>query len=222
MRRFLLVLTLLLAPVLAGAAATEGSSAMTETQTQYETATFAGGCFWCMEPPFEKLDGVISVTSGYTGGPQENPSYADVSAGFTHHLEAIQVLFDPAKISYAQLLDVFWRNIDPTDPDGQFVDEGAQYRTAIFYHDEKQRELAEVSKQQLAASGPFDGPIVTEIRPAKPFYPAEEYHQDYYKKSPIRYKFYRFNSGRDRYIDNVWGKDRKSGKQGRVLPQGKN
>lgn len=205
MRCLLLVLTLLLVPALAGAAATEGSPAMTESQTRYQKATLAGGCFWCMEPPFEKLDGVISVTSGYTGGSQENPSYADVSAGFTHHLEAIQIEFDPAKVSYEQLLEVFWRNIDPTDPDGQFVDEGDQYRTAIFYHDDTQRRQAEASKQQMGASGRFDGPIVTEIRPAKPFYPAEEYHQDYYKKSPVRYKFYRFHSGRDRYIDKVWG-----------------
>ncbi len=207
MRGVLFVLALLLIPVLAGAAADEGSSAMNDVQTANQKATFAGGCFWCMEPPFEKLAGVVSVTSGYTGGSQENPSYEDVSAGFTHHLEAIQVLFDPVKISYAQLLEVFWRNIDPTDPEGQFVDEGAQYRTAIFYHDEQQRALAEASKQQLAASGRFDGPIVTEIRPAMPFYPAEEYHQDYYKKSPIRYKFYRHHSGRDRFIDKVWGED---------------
>ncbi|WP_432822799.1 peptide-methionine (S)-S-oxide reductase MsrA [Trichloromonas sp.] len=207
MRGVLFVLALLLIPVLAGAAADEGRSAMNDVQTANQKATFAGGCFWCMEPPFEKLAGVVSVTSGYTGGSQENPSYEDVSAGFTHHLEAIQVLFDPVKISYAQLLEVFWRNIDPTDPEGQFVDEGAQYRTAIFYHDEQQRALAEASKQQLAASGRFDGPIVTEIRPAMPFYPAEEYHQDYYKKSPIRYKFYRHHSGRDRFIDKVWGED---------------
>ncbi len=205
MRRFLLVVMLLLSPFVAGTAASEESSAITKSPTNNEKATFAGGCFWCMEPPFEKLAGVISVTSGYTGGTQENPSYDDVSAGLTNHLEAVQILFDPVKISYAELLEVFWRNIDPTDPEGQFVDEGAQYRTAIFFHDENQRQLAETSKQELAVSGRFDEPIVTQIRPAMPFYPAEEYHQDYYKKNPVRYKFYRFHSGRDRFIDRVWG-----------------
>ncbi|OHB25295.1 MAG: peptide-methionine (S)-S-oxide reductase [Desulfuromonadaceae bacterium GWC2_58_13] len=205
MRRFLFILTLLLVPVLAAAA----TPAMTGTQANYEKATFAGGCFWCMEPPFEKLDGVISVTSGYTGGPQKNPTYEEVSAGVTQHLESVEILFDPVKISYARLLDVFWRNIDPTDPNGQFVDRGAQYRSAVFWHDEQQRQLADASKQQMAASGRFDGPIVTAIRPAAPFYPAEEYHQDYYKKNPLRYKFYRYNSGRDRYLEKVWGKDQK-------------
>jgi methionine-S-sulfoxide reductase len=173
-----------------------------------ETATFAGGCFWCMEPPFEKLKGVDAVISGYTGGHTENPKYEEVSAGTTGHAEAVEVHYDPAQITYAELLDVFWRNIDPTTRDRQFVDSGSQYRTAIFYHNEEQKRLAEESKKKLDASGRFGKPIVTEIVPAGKFYPAEEYHQDYYKKSATRYKFYRFNSGRDQYLERIWGKDK--------------
>jgi methionine-S-sulfoxide reductase len=173
-----------------------------------EKATFAGGCFWCMEPPFEKLDGVNAVISGYTGGHTENPTYEEVSSGRTGHAEAVEVQYDPSRITYAKLLDVFWHNIDPTTKDRQFVDIGSQYRTAIFYHNEEQRRLAEESKRMLDASGRFGKPIVTEIVPAGKFYPAEEYHQDYYKKSSTRYKFYRFKSGRDQYLDRIWGKDR--------------
>ena len=173
-----------------------------------EKATFAGGCFWCMEPPFEKLKGVLSVTSGYTGGHTENPTYGEVSSGSTGHAEAVEILFDPSQITFSRLLDVFWRNIDPTTKDRQFVDVGSQYRTAIFTHNEEQRRLAEESKKKLEASGRFGKPNVTEIVPAGKFYPAEEYHQDYYKKSATRYKFYRFNSGRDQYLDRIWGKDR--------------
>jgi methionine-S-sulfoxide reductase len=173
-----------------------------------EKATFAGGCFWCMEPPFEKLDGVNAVISGYTGGHTENPTYEEVSSGRTGHAEAVEVQYDPSRITYAKLLDVFWHNIDPTTRDRQFVDIGSQYRTAIFYHNEEQRRLAEESKRTLDVSGRFGKPIVTEIVPAGKFYPAEEYHQDYYKKSSTRYKFYRFNSGRDQYLDRIWGKDR--------------
>jgi methionine-S-sulfoxide reductase len=172
---------------------------------QYETATFAGGCFWCMEPPFDKLEGVVSTTVGYTGGSEKNPTYEQVASGRTGHAEAIQVVYDPARISYQELLDVFWRNIDPTQPNGQFVDMGRQYRTAIFYHDEGQKRLAEASREELARSGPFDAEIVTEIEPAGEFYEAEEYHQDYYQKSPTRYKLYRKGSGRDHYLDEVWG-----------------
>ena len=168
-------------------------------------ATFAGGCFWCMEPPFAQLDGVLSVTSGYTGGRQENPSYEDVARGFTDHRESVRILFDPARIGFGELLEVFWRNVDPTDPTGQFADQGEHYRTAIFYHDDSQRELAEASKKRIEASGRFDGPIVTEILPATTFYPAEEYHQEYYKKNPQRYKIYRRGSGRERYLDQMWG-----------------
>ncbi len=167
-------------------------------------ATFAGGCFWCMEPPFDQLDGVVSTTSGYTGGTEKDPTYKEVSAGATGHAEAVQILYDPEKTSYETLLEVFWRNINPTTPNRQFVDVGAQYRSAIFYHDEAQRELAEKSKADLAASGRFDQPLVTEIVPITQFYPAEEYHQDYYKKNPMRYKFYRYGSGRDQYLEKIW------------------
>jgi peptide-methionine (S)-S-oxide reductase len=188
-------------------AAQEGP-APSSPSSRTEKATFAGGCFWCMEPPFEKLKGVLSVTSGYAGGNTENPNYEEVSSGGTGHAEAVEVLYDPAQISYTKLLEVFWRNIDPTTKDRQFVDVGTQYRTAIFYHSEQQKRLAEESKKALEASGRFGKPVVTEVVPAGKFWPAEEYHQDYYKKSATRYKFYRFNSGRDQYLDRIWGKDR--------------
>ncbi len=168
-------------------------------------ATFAGGCFWCVESDFEKVDGVAEVVSGYTGGREKDPTYKDVSSGGTGHLEAVQVHYDPDKVSYEELLGVFWRHIDPTDPGGQFVDRGRQYRSAVFYHDEEQRRKAEASKAALAETGRFDKPIVTEILPLDTFYEAEDYHQDYYKKSSIRYKFYRYNSGRDQFISKVWG-----------------
>ena len=174
----------------------------------FEKATFAGGCFWCMEPPFEKLDGVKEVVSGYTGGHKENPTYEEVSSGKTGHVEAVQVSFDPSRISYGRLLDVLWRQIDPTDPGGQFVDRGAQYRSVIFSHTPEQKALAQKSRDELQKSGRFKKPIVTEILPAGKFYPAEEYHQDYYKKNPIRYKFYRYNSGRDQFLKKVWGDEK--------------
>ena len=174
-------------------------------QTKLEKATFAGGCFWCMESPFQKLDGVIDVVSGYTGGKEENPTYKEVSSGATGHLEAIQVTYDPAKIGYEKLLAVFWKQVDPTDAGGQFVDRGPQYRTAIFYHNEDQKNLAEISKDRLARSGRYQKPIVTEIIAATRFYPAEDYHQDYYKKSSLRYKAYRWASGRDQYLEKIWG-----------------
>ena len=176
-----------------------------------EVATFAGGCFWCMEPPFDELPGVESTTSGYTGGTEEDPTYEQVSSGTTGHAEAVRVVYDPARVSYEKLLDVFWRNIDPTAVDRQFVDVGRQYRSAIFYHDDDQKRLAEASRDRLAASGRFDGPIVTEIVPAGPFYPAEEYHQDYYRKNPIRYQWYRWGSGRDQFLEKVWGAEHKAG-----------
>jgi len=175
--------------------------------TSLQKATFAGGCFWCMEPPFEKLDGVKEVVAGYTGGTTVNPTYEQVSGGKTGHLESIEVTFDPAKVSYEKLLDVFWRQINPTDAGGSFVDRGSSYRSAIFYHTDEQKRLAEASKNKLQQSGRFDRAIVTEIRAAGPFYRAEDYHQDYWKKNPVRYKFYRYNSGRDQYIEKVWGKD---------------
>jgi peptide methionine sulfoxide reductase msrA/msrB len=157
-----------------------------------------------VESDFEKLDGVLAVISGYTGGQQDNPTYKEVSAGGTGHLEAVEVLYDPDKITYDDLLEVFWRHIDPTDPGGQFVDRGEQYTSAIFYHNDEQRQSAEASKQKLKLSGRFSKPVVTDIRPAEKFYPAEEYHQDYYKKNPIRYKLYRYNSGRDQFLKQVW------------------
>jgi peptide-methionine (S)-S-oxide reductase len=172
---------------------------------RFEKAIFAGGCFWCMEPPFDKLEGVISVTSGYTGGHKENPTYEEVSAGTTGHAEAVQIVFDPAKITYARLLDVFWHNIDPTVQNQQFCDVGTQYRSAIFYLTEEQRRLAEESKRALEKSGRFKGPIYTEIVPVSRFYPAEEYHQKYYKKNPMRYHFYRYNCGRDERLKELWG-----------------
>ena len=173
-----------------------------------EVATLAGGCFWCMEPPFEQLPGVYQVISGYTGGPEKNPTYKQVAHGMTGHTESFQVHYDPAQISYPEILEVFWRNIDPTDGGGQFVDRGRQYRSGIFYHNEEQKQQALESKKKLEASGRFKRPVVTEITMASEFYPAEEYHQDFYKKSTAHYKGYRMGSGRDRFIDNTWGEDR--------------
>jgi peptide methionine sulfoxide reductase msrA/msrB len=173
-------------------------------QNNYAKGTFAGGCFWCMEHPFEKLEGVVDVISGYTGGHKESPNYKEVSAGGTGHLEAIQILYDPSKISYSELLDVFWRQIDPTDLGGQFVDRGDQYTTAIFYHSEEQRVSAQKSIKELEKTGVFNKPIVTKIQKASKFYKAEDYHQDYHKKNPIRYKYYRHNSGRDQYLKEIW------------------
>lgn len=175
-----------------------------EEKNGLEKATFAGGCFWCMEEPFEELDGVRAVTSGYTGGQKSDPTYEEVSSGRTGHLEAVEIIYDPSQISYAELLDVFWRNIDPTDPTGQFADKGSQYRSAIFYHDEEQKRLAEGSKEKLAATGIFDAPIMTEIRTAAPFYPAEEYHQDYYKTCPVQYGAYKRGSGRAVFLKERW------------------
>lgn len=172
------------------------------------TATFAGGCFWCMEGPFDELDGVVSTTSGYTGGAKTNPSYGEVSAGGTGHVEAVAVVYDPAQVSYDRLLEVFWRNIDPVDDRGQFCDKGSQYRAKIFVHDDEQQALAEQSKQALSAAPKFaTTPIVTAIEPAQTFYPAEDYHQDYYLKHPLRYKYYRTGCGRDRRLAEVWGAD---------------
>jgi peptide methionine sulfoxide reductase msrA/msrB len=179
-----------------------------QTNEKLQAATFAGGCFWCTQADFERAPGVVQVTAGYTGGHKENPTYEEVSAGGTGHVEAVQVVFDPEKVSYKQLLDYFWRHVDPTDPNGQFVDRGSQYRSAIFYHDGEQKRLAEESKKELEASGRFTKPIVTEILPFTKFYPAEEYHQDYYKKNPIRYEFYRRNSGRDQFLKKTWGEEK--------------
>jgi peptide-methionine (S)-S-oxide reductase len=169
-------------------------------------ATFAGGCFWCMQGPFDRLDGVISTTSGYTGGSKKNPTYYEVSSGSTGHAESVQVVYDPKRVSYEKLLDVFWHNIDPTVKDRQFCDIGTQYRSAIFYHDPEQKRLAEASKAALEKSKPFKGEIMTQIVPASEFWPAEDYHQDYYKKNPVRYKIYRAGCGRDGRLEEIWGK----------------
>ncbi len=183
-----------------------GSASGEAPAADFAKATFAGGCFWCMEHPFDKLEGVVSTTSGYTGGHKPNPTYQEVSAGSTGHAESVEILYDPSKISYAELLDVFWRNIDPTTPDRQFCDKGNQYRTAIYYHNRGQRQLAEQSKQVLENSKPFHQPIVTQIAAATEFYPAEEYHQDFYRKNPLRYKLYRYRCGRDQRLEELWGK----------------
>ncbi|MER3422082.1 MAG: peptide-methionine (S)-S-oxide reductase [Nitrospiraceae bacterium] len=197
---------LLVIGLFVAASATAINTDRTTDEPRLETATFAGGCFWCMEEAFDRVEGVISTTSGYTGGQRANPTYEEVSAGGAGHAEAVQVIYDPAKVSYARLLDALWHNIDPTTPDRQFCDKGHQYRSAVFFHDETQKRLAEESKQMLEKSKPFKGPIVTEIVPATEFYPAEEYHQNFYQKNPIRYKFYKFNCGRAQRLQELWGK----------------
>lgn len=179
---------------------------MSGTESTLHTATFAGGCFWCVEADFEKVPGVVQAVSGYTGGRGADPTYDDY--GRKGHVEAVQILYDPQKVSYQELLNYFWRHIDPTDAGGQFGDRGTQYRSAIFYHDDEQRRLAEKSKQELAKSGRFTRPVVTEILPFTRFYRAEDYHQDYYQNHSLRYKFYRSNSGRDQFLRRVWGEKR--------------
>jgi peptide methionine sulfoxide reductase msrA/msrB len=208
------ILVIIMIATLIGMAAAIGASkkqtaadSRNASTAKTETATFAGGCFWCMESAFEKHEGVTEAISGYMGGHIKNPTYEQVSSGKSGHLEVIQVVYDPDKIDYNTLLDLFWRQIDPTDGGGSFADRGPQYRSAVFYHDEEQKRLAEASRDQLQNSGRYEKPIVTEIRKAETFYPAEDYHQDYYRKNPIRYKFYRHGSGRDAYLKTVWGKD---------------
>ena len=173
--------------------------------TNLEKATFAGGCFWCMEHPFDEIPGVVSVTSGYTGGHKKNPTYEEVSAGGSGHAESVQIVYDPSKVTYERLLNVFWHNIDPTAKDRQFCDSGYQYRSAIFYHNEKQHRLALQSKALLEKNKTFKEPVVTEVVQATEFYPAEDYHQHYYKKNPIRYKYYRSRCGRDQKLKELWG-----------------
>jgi len=184
-------------------------SPVPEHLKQYSVATFAGGCFWCVEAGFEKAPGVVEVISGYTGGDEVDPTYKQVSAGITGHTEAVQVYYDPKKISYEGLLATFWRIFDPTDGGGQFYDRGSQYRPGIFYATEEERALAEKSKAELAASGRFDEPIAVEITKFKSFYVAEDYHQNYYKENPLRYKFYTNGSGRTDFVEKAWGKDLK-------------
>ena len=206
LRKFLdLILSIGVISMLPGGAVYAASQSTGDAETA--KATFAGGCFWCMEPPFDKLDGVISTISGYAGGTKKNPTYEEVSAGKTGHAEVVQITYDPKKITYEKLLEVFWHNVDPLTPNRQFCDVGSQYRTAIFYHDETQKRLAEESKKALSKR--FKEPIVTEIVAASEFYPAEDYHQDYYIKNPLRYKYYRFSCGRDQRLEALWGPDPK-------------
>jgi peptide-methionine (S)-S-oxide reductase len=197
LRTFLSTTALLLAAFASTAAVT--------VPPGHAVATFAGGCFWCMEPPFDKLPGVVATISGYTGGTKTNPTYQEVSSGTTGHAEAVQVIYDPKKVTYEQLLDVFWHNVDPTVKDRQFCDGGTQYRTSIFYADAAQRQAAEASKAALEKSKPFKAEIVTPIVMASAFYPAEDYHQDYYKKNPVRYQIYRSGCGRDARLKELWG-----------------
>lgn len=194
---------------------------ISDTSRKTQTAVFAGGCFWCTESDFDKVDGVIEVISGYTGGKEANPTYNQVTEGSTGHVEAVKVVYDPDRIPYGELLEVFWRHVDPTDAGGQFVDRGTQYVSAIFYGNDQERLMAETSRKRLAATGRFSKPIVTDILPRGPFYPAEDYHQDYYKKNPIRYKWYRFGSGRDRFLEKVWAGKRPEGgpeSENRIMP----
>jgi peptide-methionine (S)-S-oxide reductase len=207
MRKVTLLMMVLL--LIAAATAMSGDDAIRKTAgssgTQHEKATFAGGCFWCMEAPFDKLPGVVSVTSGYTGGKLKNPTYKQVAAGGTGHTEAVQIVYDRSRIGYDKLLDVYWVNTDPTVGDRQFCDVGSQYRPGIFYHTEEQRLLALKSKEALGKNKPFKEPIITEVTMASEFYPAEEYHQHYYKKNPIRYSYYRNGCGRDQRLKELWG-----------------
>jgi peptide-methionine (S)-S-oxide reductase len=188
------------------AAAASAAAAQGAPPAGRQTAIFAGGCFWCMEHPFDEIDGVVSVTSGYTGGTKANPTYEEVSSGTTGHAEAVEVVYDPAKVSYQKLVDVFWHNIDPLAANAQFCDHGTQYRSAIFYRGDEQKHIAEASKDALTKSGRFDRPIVTQIVAAATFWPAEGYHQHYYRTNPVRYKFYRLNCGRDQRLEQLWGK----------------
>lgn len=198
----------LISVVLAGLLAIAAGLDRPAGAANLEKAVFAGGCFWCMEEAFEGVEGVVSVTSGYIGGTKADPSYEEVSSGSTGHAEAVEVLFDPARTNYPKLLEVFWRNIDPTTPDRQFCDRGSQYRSAIFTLTELQQRQAEESKRAVEQTKPFREPIVTQIVPATTFYPAEDYHQDFYKRNPIRYKFYKYNCGRVQRLEEVWGKSR--------------
>ncbi len=212
----LMIMSGMLLFVLATSAWAQGEMAMKDNPAEKELsiATFAGGCFWCMESPFDRLPGVKETIVGYAGGHVGKPTYEEVSSGKTGHAEAVQVYFDPQEISYEELLDVFWRNIDPTALNRQFYDVGTQYRTAIFYHNEQQKKAALKSLEDFQRSGKFGGPIVTQIVAFNEFFPAEEYHQDYYRKNPSRYKTYRFMSGRDKYLEKIWGKSQKAPREG--------
>ena len=205
MRNIKFLLLLGFAVFILGSLISNPNSSYAEESSHQKKATFAGGCFWCMEEAFEKVKGVTSVVSGYIGGQVENPTYEQVSAGGTGHTEAIEVIYDPDIITYQGLLEVYWRNVDPTTPNAQFCDHGNQYRTAIFFHDEDQKQVIDESKKKIEVTKSFPESIVTEISPAATFYPAEEYHQDYYAKNPIRYKYYKWNCGRAKRLEQLWG-----------------
>jgi len=192
--------------LLSAAVLAQSASAQADKSAKLVVATFAGGCFWCMEPPYDALEGVVSTTSGFMGGTTPNPTYRQVTAGGTGHIEVVQILYDPTKVTYERLLAVYWRNVDPYDAGGQFCDRGESYTTAIFAHTAEQKTLAEASKAALVASGPFKQPIATVVRDAGPFTAAEDYHQDYYIKNPLRYKYYRYRCGRDERLEAIWGK----------------
>jgi peptide-methionine (S)-S-oxide reductase len=200
-----LIRTAVLATLALGLASAPLAQAPREAPPGKALATFAGGCFWCMEPPYDKLDGVLSTTSGYMGGNKKFPTYEEVSSGTTGHTEVVQVVYDPAKVSYDKLLEVYWRNIDPTVRDRQFCDVGSMYRATIFVHNEEQKKAADKSKELLGMTKPFKDPIVTPILPAADFWPAEAYHQDYYLKNPVRYNYYRTGCGRDARLKALWG-----------------
>lgn len=203
----LIIIAIVSGIMICSAAKGEEKDKLSQATVKLEKATFAGGCFWCMEPPFDKIPGVTAVTSGYTGGSVKEPTYEQVSSGSTGHAEAVRIIYDPAKVSYGKLLDVFWRNIDPTVKDRQFCDVGNQYRSAIFYHTEEQRREAMESREKLEKKKIIREPLVTEITQAGPFYAAEEYHQEYYKKNPIRYRYYRTACGRDSRLRELWGSE---------------
>ena len=195
-------------------AATATSSVLAATDDELATATFAGGCFWCVESDFDKVPGVVETVSGYTGGTTDNPTYKQVTAGGTGHREAVQIRYDPKQVSYERLLHIFWRSVDPTDGGGQFCDRGESYQTAIFVGNEEERRLAEASREMLEQSMVLDAPVVTPVESAGEFYPAEDYHQDYYTKNPVRYRFYRFSCGRDSRVQQVWGRQAHDGIEG--------
>lgn len=205
MRTLLLPLAVLLGLISSGATEAQVTR-RAPAPAATDTAVFGGGCFWCVEEAFDKAAGVVSTTSGYTGGRTPNPTYRQVSAGNTGHVEVVRVIYDPRKTSYGQLLSVFWRNVDPLTPNQQFCDEGEQYRSVIYYRNAEQRRLAEASKAELARSGRFKQPVVTEVTAASRFYPAEEYHQDYYTKNPVRYRYYKYSCGRAARLEQLWGK----------------
>ena len=206
MKRISLIVAALAALGFGGALAEERTQVAPEPAAGLAVATFAAGCFWCVEPPFDKLDGVVSTTSGYTAGTTDGPTYKEVSRGGTGHTEAVRVVYDPAKVGYDKLVDVFWKNVDPLDGEGQFCDRGPEYRPAIFAHSDEQTRVAEASKAALAASGRFKEPVVVPVEPAKPFWVAEDYHQDYYQKNPLKYAYYRWGCGRDARLEELWGK----------------